>query len=402
MHWARTLFICQVDRYLIWQMLPRMTAAMLVTLAALLIERILRLFDLVTGFGAEIGIVLSLAVNLLPHYIGLALPAAFCFAILVTLSALSQSSEIDALENAGWSLRRIGAVFIGCSLIMVVFSVFLFGTIQPYSRYAFHEIRHVIKTAGWKGRVEQTAFLDLGEGMTLSVGDVDATARLFYRVFLIQNGPDGETVTTARKGTLSRSQDGKSLVLLLEEGQVLLPKGQVVTFEKLPIPRRFDLEEKLFRERGDSQRELTLFELWERMHPQNGVEAEPRFAVEFHNRLVRAFSLIGVALMSIPLGITRKRVPTWRRVVIAIAVLAAYDNIIKFTAGLASLGRVDPVFGLWGLCALFTAFSLWLYVSTPSQGSSSFLGRLIGILGHKPLPFGTRPEPETLCNEPSS
>ena len=84
--------ISQLDVYLLRQMLPRMGVALLVALGALLIERILRLFDLVSGLGADVGLVLSLALNLVPHYIGLALPAALCFSILVSLGALSKSN----------------------------------------------------------------------------------------------------------------------------------------------------------------------------------------------------------------------------------------------------------------------------------------------------------------------
>ena len=69
--------------------------------------------------------------------------------------------------------------------------------------------------------------------------------------------------------------------------------------------------------------------------------------------------------------------PTWRRAVIAIAILAAYDNIIKFVAGLAALGRIDPAFSLWGLCSFFIAGGFWLYFTTPSQGSNSPFSQFI-------------------------
>lgn len=380
----------KLDVYLLRQMLPRMGGVLLIALAALLIERILRLFDLVAGFGAEIGLVLSLAINLIPHYIGLALPAALCFATLATLSALSQSNEIDVLEGAGWSLRRIGVPFIALSVVMVFISLLLFGIVQPYSRYAFHEIRYQIQTAGWKGRVEQTAFFDLGEGMTLSVGDVDPGNRLFYRVFLLRNDDDGETVTTARRGSLAAAEDGNGFYLLLEDGQILFPKGQTLTFDKFPIARRFDLKDIPFRDRGDNHRELTFTELWDRMHPADGSVADPRFTTEFHNRLIRAVSLIAVALMAVPLGITRKRVPTWRRAVIAIGILAAYDNIIKFVAGLGTLGRIDPALGLWSLCGLFIAGGFWLYMTTASQGSNSPFSRLIVAINDIMLHVGQR------------
>lgn len=369
--------INQLDVYLLRQMLGRMGVAILIALAALLIERILRLFDLVSGLGADVGLVLTLALNLVPHYIGLALPAALCFSILTTLSALSKSNEIDILEGSGWSLRRIGIPFIACSIVMVFISLFLFGTVQPYSRYAFHEIRYQIKTAGWQGKVEQTSFFDIGEGMTLSVGETDPNNRLFYHVFLLRNDEQGETVTTARRGSLAQTKNDKGFYLVLEDGQVFLENGQTITFDTLPISRSFELDDIPFRERGDSHRELTFLELWDRMHPTDGREAEPRFATEFHNRLIRAISLIAVAFMAVPLGINRKRVPTWHRAVIAIAILAAYDNIIKFVAGLAVLGRIDPALSLWGLCSFFIAGGFWLYFTTPSQGSNSPFSQFI-------------------------
>ncbi|MEM0944955.1 MAG: LptF/LptG family permease, partial [Pseudomonadota bacterium] len=65
-------------------MLPKMAAALIVTLGVLLIERLLRLLDFITGNGADIGPVLTMMLNLLPHYMGLALPAAFCIGVLAT------------------------------------------------------------------------------------------------------------------------------------------------------------------------------------------------------------------------------------------------------------------------------------------------------------------------------
>ena len=124
---SATRFPSAADRYLLAHMLPRMAVALVVTLAALLIERLLRLLDFITGHGAELGPVLGLAVNLLPHYVGLALPAAFCIAILTSISALSKANELDALESAGWSMRRIGVPFIAVAVVLGLLSVALFG-----------------------------------------------------------------------------------------------------------------------------------------------------------------------------------------------------------------------------------------------------------------------------------
>ena len=94
----RSFTITKIDRYLLWRMLPRMGIALLITLLALLMERVLRLIDLVATQGAPLDLVVSMALNLVPHYLGLALPATFCIAILTALATLSRENEIDTRD----------------------------------------------------------------------------------------------------------------------------------------------------------------------------------------------------------------------------------------------------------------------------------------------------------------
>lgn len=373
-----------------------MVAVLLITLAVLLIERLLRLLDFITGYGADIGPVLSLMLNLLPHYMGLALPAAFCIGTLSALSRMSKENEIDALENAGWSLRRIGAPLIGCSVLFALISVLLFGIVQPYSRYAFNEMRHAILAAGWDGRVEQGVFLDAGDGLVLSAGEIDVTGRVLYNVFLVQEDAGAETVVTAERGIVVPTPDKTGVYLILRNGQVTPAGGGMLDFDQMQFDHKFDAADNPFRPRGGHERELTLFELWQEMYPVSGIPPEPRFAAEFHNRLVRAVSLIGIALIAVPLGVSRKRAATWQRMVLAVVLLAVYDNLIKLASGYAKLGHIDPAVSLWGACALFNGLSLWLFLSSPGQGARNPLRRVLRQLDRLSARFShpdTRPRP---------
>lgn len=383
---------CRADRYLLWLMLPRMAVALAITLAALVIERLLRLFDFVTQQGASPGPVLGMAVNLLPHYLGLALPAAFCIGILGALSRLSQDSELDALEAAGWSLRRIGLPFLICAVVLGAFSMLLFGYVQPYSRYAYYEVRNEVLTAGWDGRLQGGVFLDLGEELVLSAANVDAGGRVLYRVFM-QRQENGEPVAvTADRGVILPEPETRTVRLLLEDGRTLMPDGAVLEFDRLFVPRQFDIDAGPFRPRGANARELTQPELWTAMQMSSGEEWR-RFAVEFHDRLVRAVSLIGIALLSVPLAVARKRSPGWPRIALAVIVLAVFDNLIKFVSGMAELGRVDPAIGLWGLALIFNGGALWLYILHPGQGAPSPLQRFLRWIDLWPpgAPAGGRP-----------
>ena len=364
-------------------MLPRMLAALAITLAALVIERLLRLFDFVTQQGASPGPVLGMAVNLLPHYLGLALPAAFCIGILGALSRLSQDSELDALEAAGWSLRRIGLPFLACAVVLGIFSMLLFGYVQPYSRYAYYEVRNEVLTAGWDGRLQGGVFLDLGEELVLSAASVDAGGRALYRVFMQRQENGKPVAVTADRGLILPEPETRTVRLVLEDGRTLMPDGALLEFDRLVVPRQFDADEGPFRPRGENARELTQPELWSAMQTASGEELR-RFAVEFHDRLTRAVALIGIALLSVPLAVARKRSPGWPRIAIAVAVLAVFDNLVKFVSGLAELGRVDPALGLWGLALVFNGGALWLFMTHPGQGAPSPLQRLLRWIDRGP------------------
>lgn len=364
-----------IDRYLLRLMATPMIAALAVTLSALLLERVLRLFELLTGKGAPLGLVVSMALNLVPHYLGLALPAAFAVGIIGVMASLSSENEVDAMEASGLSIRRIGAGFILCGVLLCFLSVALFGYAQPYSRYAFTEVRHQLINAAWDARVEAGVFLDAGEGMTISAEDVDPTGRFLEKVFVLQETDASERILTAERGVLIPNPAAGIVRLRLINGVAVSigeDEGELsATFDSVMLERSFDIKTPEFRARGGSERELTLGELWTRMQGADDLPVEPRYASEFHARLVRALALIGVPLIAVPLAVAGKRSPVWRRMVVAIALLVVFQNVTKMMQALERSGDVPAGLGMWALCAVYFAIGLWLYISTTSQGSGS-------------------------------
>ena len=367
----RRFKVTQVDRYLLRRMAPRMGVALVVTLVVLLLERVLGLIDIVTTQGAPLHLVIGMAVNLVPHYLGLALPVTFCIAVLTLLAALSRDNEIDALENAGWSLRRIGAPFIATSVALAIISLPLFGVLQPYSRYAFREIRHAAYNAGWSGRIEEGVFVKAGDGLVVSAGEIDPTGRVLSRVFVLRREGGGEeSVFTAERGLIVPDEKERVVRLLLKEGRGLVAGGWI-DFDDLTLEQTFDIDRNPFRPRGENQRELTFGELLTRATGADGFVPEARYWAEIHVRLVRAVGLIGVALLSIPLGVTRKRAPAWPRIALAILVLIAFNEFLQTAWSLANLGRIDPALGIWGVGVAFLAIGGWLFTVTSGQGAPS-------------------------------
>ena len=365
-----------IDAYLLRLMATPMIAALSVTLAALLLERVLRLFELLTGKGAPLGLVVAMTLNLVPHYLGLALPAAFAVGIIVVMTSLTSENEIDAIEGAGWSIRRIGVGFVLCAVALSIFSTILFGWVQPYTRYGFQAVRHELVNSAWDARVEAGVFVDAGQGLTISAEDVDPTGRFLERVFVRQiEDESAERILTAQRGVLIPNPDRSALRLRLINGVAVSigrAEGELsATFDSVMLEREFDLSEHQFRPRGGSERELTLGELWDKMTGADGFIPEARYAAEFYARILRSLAVIGVPLIAVPLAVAGKRSPPWRRVVVALAILVAFQNITKAFQGAATNGDIDPLLGIGGLGLAYFALGVWLFATTPSQGSNS-------------------------------
>ena len=73
--------------------------ALSIVLLTLVLERVLRLFEFAAANNAAMGLVFQMAANLVPHYLGLALPAAFFISILLLMAQLGDDNELDVIAQ---------------------------------------------------------------------------------------------------------------------------------------------------------------------------------------------------------------------------------------------------------------------------------------------------------------
>ncbi|WP_165772198.1 LptF/LptG family permease [Niveispirillum lacus] len=355
-----------IDRYILAETLKPLFASLLVVLVALLMERLLRLFDLLANHGGPFDMVIRLVANLVPHYLGLALPAAFFISMFIIVARMGEDNELDALQSAGLSVPRIARSFVALGMALMVFSIILFGYLQPYGRYGYSAIYHMVVNAAWNATVPQASFVDAGEGVTISADMVDVTGRRLEKVFVQQDRDNGERwVTTAVTGALAASPDRQRVLLTLHDGvQVrLLPDGrrQVMEFAELTLDKPFRMVTEPFRERGGSERELTLHELWSEMHDPQSILPHAKVASELHARLARALSLPLLPLLAVPMGMAAKRARRGQGIALATVILILYHHLVQLGESLGDVGRLSPVVGIWVPFALFSLLCAWLF-----------------------------------------
>jgi lipopolysaccharide export system permease protein len=382
------------DRYMLRLTMWPLLGALAVTLVGLLLERVLRLLQQLSESSNRFGFVAELAANLVPHYLGLTLPAAFFIALFVVIARLNEGSEIDALLASGVSLTRIVMPYLSLAAALMAVSLLLFGFLQPYSRYAFRAVMHAAMTAGWSGLAQPQTFFAPDQNLSMTADVVDETGERLGRVFIRKLQPEGrEEVTTAESGRLVRNPNGTEVTLELQNGQQFStsPKGQprVLSFRSFSLVLPLTSAETMLRGRGGDARELTLGELIRQARSSKPEIPRQSLLAELYARLARSFSLPLLPLLAVPLGLAAKRGGRAPGIIIAAVLLLAFQHLLQFGQGMANSGRVPALPAVGLPFGVFAAICVATFVSSrkrPGETPVSLLSEHIADVLSKLTP----------------
>lgn len=359
----------RLDWYTLRALLGPMLLALGVLLLAQLLERLLRLFELAAATGASSLLVLKMIASLLPHYLGMALPAAFFAAIFMSTARIGDDNELDAMLATGRSITRMAVPYFLVAMAIAAFSYYLFGYLQPLTRYGYNATVHEARHTGWNARLEANRFVSVKDGYTLAADGVGADGRTLSRVFVERHGDGIEQIVTAQDGRLVLSADGTSLLLELSNGLILGGRGDgqigAVRFDTGRINQDFTVVPPPYRPRGENVRQLTLPELRvdAPRYAEAGITAAER-AGEFHGRLARSVLPLLLPLLALPLGMAAKRGRRAPGTVFAVLALLALNQALQFGESLAETGRAIPWLAVWLPVLLFAMLGLWLFRSS--------------------------------------
>jgi len=383
-----------IDRYVLGLTYRPILGVLAATVVALLLERILSLLNLLTESNQRFNFVAQLAANLVPHYVGLTLPAAFFIALFVVVRRLNTGSEVDAMLASGVSLSRIAAPFVGLGLVLAVLNLGLFGFAQPYSRYGFRAVLYAAQNAGWNGVVQPQAFVAPNAGLILTADAVEGAGQRLRRIFIRRHGPgEAEAVTTAAYGDITSSPDGRQAYLRLHDGQELILKAngdpRLLSFQFLTVRMPLTGAAKLLRARGGDQRELTLSELITQANQPRPIFPRQTLLAELYARIARSVMLPLLPLLALPLGLSVKRAGSTPGMIVGGVILFAFQYTLQLGQGLASAQRLPAILGVGAPLAVFVALSAAIFVTSrkrPGETPVHWLTEAIGDLITRLLP----------------
>jgi len=363
------------DRYILRQVAKPILAAIAIGMMVLLAERMVRLLDVTLGKRNSFAVVFELLAYLAPHYLGLAVPLALFLGLLLGFNKISKDSELDAFLAAGIGLHRLARSVMLLACVLSVFSIAVFGWLQPHTRYAYRAVMFTVSNVEVFYLAEEGVFMQSGT-RTFILDKLKRGEGAFERIFIFDyKGKAGAETTTAARGRLIEAPGQTRPVLRLENGQrlkidewplsdnALLPLPQAGSFEVADTPLG-TITNKIFRPRGSDERELTLVELYQRvMNPPP--DSKPRTIwenrSELHKRAVMILTTLILPFLALPFAITRRRSQRAYRIGLALIILIAYHEVIERGAVLVRVQHASPYLTLWLPFAALAAFAFWRF-----------------------------------------
>ena len=277
-------------------------------------------------------------------------------------------------------------------MVLMVATALLVSFLQPYGRYAYRAAAYALTNASFATLLQNGLFTTLGD-TTYMVENISDDHSQLSKVFLNRGLPGQESTTvTATSGQVARTGPMSPVELTLQDGlQQLVPaeKGAGTANEIVLRFRNFETSfgnaDDSFRPRGDNEREMTLTELWEqRNNPPPGVDSWELYS-ELNGRLVRILALPVLPFLAIPLAITPVRGQRSYGLVIGLAILIAFHQLLQVGEALADNNAAPSWLTLWVPYGVFTLGSFLLFrraaARVPDPRLTYWLDRQLERLG---------------------
>jgi lipopolysaccharide export system permease protein len=404
-----------IDIYILKRVSWPLIASIGIAMSGLLMERLIRLLDLFANRGGPFSLIMKMLAYLVPHYLAVAIPAAFFVGILYASLRLSSDSELDALRATGISLGRILVPIASMACVLTVICAILLGFLQPYTRYAYRALVYLITETSWNSAIERGAFFSGFGGKTILIGDIAAGGHQLSQIFIkdadskadantsgsldtvgpldapVQTKSATHTIITAPRGDLTNDPKDFSVILKVTDGYRIEISDDGVTsraikYQESALPLEASSPTP-FRQRGDKETEMTFWELLDNYRNPNPNLERQDLVSEINYRLVRSLSVLFLPFLALPLGLSSRRSPRNIRLLAGIMFLITYYQVLEFGSNLVEHGKLSAFVALWMPFLLFAIPSLWLFHVANRRVGQDPLAQLVDAFGDGAMKF---------------
>ncbi len=373
-----------LDRYIFREMLAAFSIGVVTFTFVLLMNKILRLVELIVNKGVPITVVLRLFLYILPYSLVVTIPMATLLACLATYGRMAADNEITVLKVTGLSLYRLIVPALAFGIAAYLLTTYITINLLPFSNRAFKGLVYQLTRLRATLGIQEGIFNADFEGLTLYVHKLDAETGTMQGVFIVDSRePKEQRVVIAREGRLFSDPEGLRILLKLHDGSThIAPSDSPGRYRVLNFAA-YDLGLEMGRVLSDpmgrplGEQELTIAELRERAARllADGRNFRPPL-VEMHKKIAIPVACLLFGLLGPPLGIRIRRGGRAASLVISIGFALGYYVLIVAGEGLGTRGLLPPAWAMWLPNAILGVVGGYLLVSGAQEGL--WRGRLIG------------------------
>lgn len=341
-----------LNRYILKELAGVFALAVFIFTLVILLNRVLRLTDLVLNKGVPLSVVLKLLFFLSPSFLILLIPIAVLVSSIIVFSRLSTDSELVVMKATGMGFLQMLVPVVLLSLAAYMATNYLTMVAFPSGNRAFQQTMfEVIQSKAaieMKPRVFNDSFTDL----VIYVNDVSAKGDLLKGVFIYDKRlSDQPQIIAAQEGALSSDPERGRVLFELRNGTIhkLLAgkeRYQLVHFKSHELS--LDLGLILGKEAKKGVKEMTLSELWRKSRQATPGSRERNVAlVEYYKKFALPVACLLFGFVGAPLGVVNRRSGRSGGLVMSTLVILLYYLLYTAGEGMGDEGHLPALLAVW-------------------------------------------------------
>jgi len=359
--------------YILKETLPIFFIGLLTFTVILLMDKILKLIELIVTRGVSFSKVLMLLLFISPSFLVFTIPMAFLLGTLLSFGRLSGDSEITAFKASGVSLYQLFLPISILSIIAYLFTSFLVFYGLPWGNRGFMATIYLIAQSKADIEIKERVFNDVFDGLVVYVDKVPIQGKRIEGV-LIYDERDKEKVNTifAKEGFLNSDPKSREVVLRLLSGDIHRFEPKTKVYQKIKFDT-YDLKLELgktFAAMGKKlkEHEMSIDEIKEKIEKmkKKGEDTTGQ-EVELHKRYAIPFACIVFGLIGVPLGIQPRRSARSYGFILGILILMTYYMSLTASEILAMRKTIPVFLAGWTPNLLFSGLGVYLLVKTAKE-----------------------------------
>jgi lipopolysaccharide export system permease protein len=359
--------------YILKEIFPIFLLGLMIFTIILLMDKILKLIELIVTRGVSLSQILMLLLFISPSFLIFTIPMAFLLGTLLSFGRLSGDSEITAFKASGMSLYQLFLPISIFSIGTYLLTTFLVFYGLPWGNRGFKATLYLIAQSKADIDIKERVFNDAFDGLVVYVDKVPIQGKRMEGI-LIYDERDKEKVNTifAKEGFLVSNPKSQEVVLKLLNGDIHRFEPKTNVYQKMQFDA-YDLRlelAKAFTALGKKlkDKEMSIDDIKEKMEEvkKKGEDTTP-LKVELHKRYAFPFACIVFGLIGVPLGIQPRRSGRSYGFILSILIILAYYISLTASEILAIRHTIPASLAGWAPNFLFGGLGFYLLIKAANE-----------------------------------